>query len=642
MICLLGSLSRFQGLGEPSLWHDEIVHVEKAERARAESWGRWLTGLRVDPENGPLFYGLQNLTRGKFEVEFAARLIPAILGVVTIPILAVAALQVAGPAVGLTAATLLAVSPLHVCYSREGRPYAGVMLFSALFLWLLVRPRSRSGTLLAWLASIAAVYLGAATVPVLAAFSATLVLEIVLRRWQRTERPPLESFGLLLPPVVGLLLVWPLYLRHKTFPGIGGLQTDLLETTSPFSKAGLDRFLASLTVSGVEWATSSVFTFLLIALGALGFWTLYRKNRLDGVRVAVYCSALVGVTFGLLLIQNRWFAVRYTTPVLPAFLLLAAVGIAAIACRSAGALARLFGSEATGWSLLGVGLLTMGVAIPGWEASRTEPWEKPDWRGAVELIRSLAIPGEPVISVTWWPDRCLRFYSRLLAPEIPIPSLEDRPTSAPEIEQQYGTAWIVSAGYARPRPELEWIRSTDLVMHHAPNRLEVFFFPDFPTLLSTRRSHNRSGFLERRFEELQQRIEFDQDPLLLGEGWSFPEWDSLGTSYRWADSERAEIAVPVAAPRDGRIGFRSAPFPGLGKAPQVLRFSLNGSFLQQIEMRPGWSEYKFRIAADRWRSGPNLLVVDFGNLASPADQDSGAEDHRRLAAAFDFLEVSFD
>ena len=45
---------RLDGLGEPSLWYDEVLHLEKADEALGEPWYAWFTGLSVDRENGPL------------------------------------------------------------------------------------------------------------------------------------------------------------------------------------------------------------------------------------------------------------------------------------------------------------------------------------------------------------------------------------------------------------------------------------------------------------------------------------------------------------------------------------------------------------------------------------------------------------
>src|SRR5512134_3068869 len=116
---IVGAFLRFDDLGGPSFWMDEILHQILTSRASVEEpWWRWITGF--EPENGPLYYATQLATRLGGTSEAAARSAAALFGLLSIAVVFLAAERESDAVV---AALLLAVSPLHVYYSREARPY---------------------------------------------------------------------------------------------------------------------------------------------------------------------------------------------------------------------------------------------------------------------------------------------------------------------------------------------------------------------------------------------------------------------------------------------------------------------------------------------------------------------------------------
>ena len=74
------------------------------------------------------------------------RIVAAAIGTACIPLAAVAGRRLWTPMAGVAAAILVATSPMHVYYSREGRAYALLMLASTLIVIGLsaVRAGSRS------------------------------------------------------------------------------------------------------------------------------------------------------------------------------------------------------------------------------------------------------------------------------------------------------------------------------------------------------------------------------------------------------------------------------------------------------------------------------------------------------------------
>jgi len=67
----VGAYLRFDRLGEPSYWLDEILHQHQTDLAAAKAWWRWFGQLEI--ENGGLYYLTQLATRLLGRSEFAGR-----------------------------------------------------------------------------------------------------------------------------------------------------------------------------------------------------------------------------------------------------------------------------------------------------------------------------------------------------------------------------------------------------------------------------------------------------------------------------------------------------------------------------------------------------------------------------------------
>src|ERR1700758_4642232 len=82
---LIGAWLRLRELAVPSFWFDEIYHYKQATQAAHQAWWRWATTFEI--ENGPLFYAGQLLGRFSHSPEFSARILPALCGIATIPLI---------------------------------------------------------------------------------------------------------------------------------------------------------------------------------------------------------------------------------------------------------------------------------------------------------------------------------------------------------------------------------------------------------------------------------------------------------------------------------------------------------------------------------------------------------------------------
>ena len=126
-ITLLAIVLRFYKLGEWSFWIDEIFTVRRVQahinvETIIDQW--WQPSLSLILTGGVLHVlGVS---------EWSARLVSAVIGIISIPVLYFPIKRLFGPGVGLVAALLLAVSPWHLYWSQNARFCTSLMLLYSL------------------------------------------------------------------------------------------------------------------------------------------------------------------------------------------------------------------------------------------------------------------------------------------------------------------------------------------------------------------------------------------------------------------------------------------------------------------------------------------------------------------------------
>jgi len=140
-IVALGGALRFHQIGSKALWLDESFSVWLGWQPLGRMWA-WLINIDQHP---PLYYTLLHWWMLLGDSAATVRAFSALCGTLTIPVLyflgrrLANAADRAGPAVGLLAALLLAVSPFHVRFAQETRMYTLLTLNAALALYAMVR-----------------------------------------------------------------------------------------------------------------------------------------------------------------------------------------------------------------------------------------------------------------------------------------------------------------------------------------------------------------------------------------------------------------------------------------------------------------------------------------------------------------------
>ena len=147
-LALAAGAIRFLRFDHFSYWLDEILELSTVRGTWSSMW----SSLRTQGLHAPLDYIVQKLW---FPVAAGGswhRALPAVWGILCVVLLGILLARRAGFAVAISASAFLALSPFHVRYSQEVRPYALGTLFLVAALLAVDRhlERPRLSTLLAF------------------------------------------------------------------------------------------------------------------------------------------------------------------------------------------------------------------------------------------------------------------------------------------------------------------------------------------------------------------------------------------------------------------------------------------------------------------------------------------------------------
>lgn len=287
-LTLLALLLRAARLDFQPLWWDEGYSVWFARQPLGDMLR--LTALDIHP---PLYYawlGAWSQVFGPGPV--ALRWFSVLAGVAAVPLIYLTGLWLAGRRVGLAAAVLLAINPLHIYYSQEVRMYALVTLWSLLALglsgrWLGLRPRVKGEQRAAgwgWLAG----YIAAMTLALYSQYyagfmAAGLTLGGLVVLWRRRAGRERILAWLAAQGVVLLLtLPWILYAAPKLVPYVS--QKIVYDADQPLGLLlYLARHLAAFSAGHLEGPLARLWPLGLlgVVLLALGLVRLAGRRPLE-------------------------------------------------------------------------------------------------------------------------------------------------------------------------------------------------------------------------------------------------------------------------------------------------------------------------------------------------------------------------
>jgi 4-amino-4-deoxy-L-arabinose transferase-like glycosyltransferase len=134
IVVVAGAVIRLVGIGDKSLWIDEVFSVWISDRPPVDIV-RISADLDLHP---PLYYLVLHLWNGLSAIaseEAAMRLLSLLFGVAVLPLVYLIGARIGGRALGLCAAGMLAISPLNLYYAHQVRMYTMLTCFAAAALW---------------------------------------------------------------------------------------------------------------------------------------------------------------------------------------------------------------------------------------------------------------------------------------------------------------------------------------------------------------------------------------------------------------------------------------------------------------------------------------------------------------------------
>ena len=357
----LATLLRFYKLGEWSFWYDEIFTLRDISRifelsATNQQISRWL------------IWGVLNSLGTS---EFNARLVPALVGILSVPMLYFPTRKMFNVPAALLFAVFLAISPWHLYWSQNARFYTTLLLFYSLGLFLVYFAFEEDRP---WYLVFALMFFGLA------------VMERV--------------FAAMLVPVIGGYLIGIRFLPFEKPPGLRTRNVlILLIPTFVIAFFGSYRFIQdpSEWLEGFGWINNNPFwllsgitfyigiPFICIGLVTAVYFLLNKDRGVLLLAIAAILPALLIVTLSLI----QYAANRYVFVSVTPWLILSAVGIW-----------ELFKQNRDRSWILVLGVLIILVVFPMGENVLYYQYQngnRDDWKGAFELVNKLKEPGDVVV-----------------------------------------------------------------------------------------------------------------------------------------------------------------------------------------------------------------------------------------------------
>ncbi len=368
------------GLEFQSLWRDEVDAIRFASRPAAALLETFVT----PGQNGPLYYVL---LRPWLEVagrgEFSLRFFSTAFGVLAVALMARLGrrLYPDQPWIGWLGALLAATSPYLVWYGQEGKMYTLVVALALLSMERYLAALQEGGWH-RWLGYVVAtsllIYVHVAAALIVPAQALAFLLLGAEARRARWKGWLVSLAALVLPYLPLLAWQWPMLLAGGEtgyrFMPLDGMALSLLSSYS-----------LGVVQKGTVWALAPFAALLLapvllLAPGGRPWQPGWGRATL----VTLLCWLAVPVVgFFLVTLLRPMYTARYLIYVLPAYLLILAVGLTAVARHS---------------RPLAAGLLAVLVALNGWGLwLQAHTPIKADFRAATAHLSVRLAPGDLVL-----------------------------------------------------------------------------------------------------------------------------------------------------------------------------------------------------------------------------------------------------
>ncbi|MBI4446109.1 MAG: glycosyltransferase family 39 protein [Acidobacteria bacterium] len=427
LILASGAFLRFYRIGETQLWLDEIIQLARGSRPTLTEK---LLSIQQDIAAAPLDYLVQNLFVSRWgNSPGVARLHAALFGTFSLPMIYLLARSFLGKNVALLSAALLAVYPLHVYYSQEGRNYSLFVFLSLCSSYLLVQamvaPDPRRWLWFS-LVTVLSLYTNYFAILLLVSQALFVLFCYGKRVGNSVETPAIKLRHTGLGFAASALLAFALFLPWmlSTYQNAQARENNVFsEPLLPF------RILKELTGSH---PLSLALLFFFIA----GMVHLVRSGTRAKASLLL-CGFLVPIPLALFLIWMRgyFFAVRHVLFAVPFLVIGAAAGICSLPALSKRTAAERVRAAAI--------LLCLGLAGGTLYLHRSQ--QPADWQGLIHFLTREVGPKDVVVA----PDieAVLAYYS----PHIRVEPLEVALKDTLPRPPGWRKFWVIRSIYNSPR-----------------------------------------------------------------------------------------------------------------------------------------------------------------------------------------------
>lgn len=410
-VVVLGVALRLYRLDAQSLWYDEVITYLAARGPVSD----YLWTSRYYATAHALYFAIVHLGLELGSGELYLRLPSLVLGSLSIPLLFMVVRPWLGAEAGLGAATLMAVSPFHVYYSQEARPYAALLCFGLVALACLQRARAGRRPLLWGAGAGLGIAAMLSTHPVGLFFLPVLALVPPPPGGSRVSRGWLAAVAagvVLAAPVLARIVLHPPMRSTNPVEFVGLTATPYLFWTfvAGYSLGPSVRELHGPDRWGVALANAPVVLPVAILAGGLALAGLARIRRLDRrllVLLAAWILVPIAAVTVLSPLTRQPLNARYAILAFPALLVLVAAGTEGLSRRW----------RIGAWvALLGVS----GIALANYHHAAR--YQREDYRAAVAALHAEARPGDLVLVTAPYTILMLRYYDPGPVEAVPYPA----------------------------------------------------------------------------------------------------------------------------------------------------------------------------------------------------------------------------
>jgi 4-amino-4-deoxy-L-arabinose transferase-like glycosyltransferase len=382
ILTVIGLFLRFYNLGYNSLWLDEASTYSISVKSIAEIWQVTANG----EFNPPLFYWIEHIMLMLGNNEIILRFIPALLGVLTIPLFYWIGKEFLDRNTGIVAAAACAISPFLIYYSQEARAYMMMLFFIALATIFFLKAM-KSGSLQHW--TLFGAFSALAFWAHFYAFVmiAALVLYALIE-WAPRIRTELNNLKMLVfGIIVFVILSSPLIFIT--------LQLFVLRTSSAptYGIQGLE--IISETFNQIS-GFNEIAMYVLVALFVIGIVQAFRIDKNKGI----FLVLLTVLTFVVSYILS------FKMPMEPRYLIFLSILFFIGIAVSYRVFYSFWCNQAVVYGFIVVLFIISAPVLAGYYSG----YSKDDWRGFSEALQEKVNPGDAIVSVPGYIAQPLDYY----------------------------------------------------------------------------------------------------------------------------------------------------------------------------------------------------------------------------------------